>query len=168
MIHTAAWDYLHDGSLDRAEGTVPGDLALSISIPYLRRAFQPEGDGFVLLLRGCTLFQLEEHDGAVLADPREIAERSPELLSIVSEAPLTIYTTLGTLTLAYRALELALDTGQPLATASLDQASSTYWQAWSEGAAEVPSTSYKPALPPMWLNSGLVSCQNSAASVARS
>lgn len=38
MSHTAAWDYLHDGSLDRAEGTVPGDLALSISIPYLRRA----------------------------------------------------------------------------------------------------------------------------------
>ncbi|WP_372388348.1 hypothetical protein [Xanthomonas axonopodis] len=132
MSHTTAWDYLHDGSLDRADGTVPGDLALSISIPYLRRAFQPEGDGFVLLLRGCTLFQLEDHDGAVLADPREIADRSPELLSIVSEAPLTIYTTLGTLTLAYRAMELALDTGQPLATASLDQASSTYWQAWSE------------------------------------
>lgn len=86
----------------------------------------------MLLLRGCTLFQLEDHHGTVLADQREIAERSPELLSIVSEAPLTIYTTLGTLTLAYRALELALDTGQPLATASLDQASSSYWQAWSE------------------------------------
>ncbi|MFW3176546.1 hypothetical protein EX530_18250 [Xanthomonas phaseoli] len=132
MRNTAAWGYLHDGSLDRAEGIVPGDLVLSVSLPYLRKYFQPEGDGFVLMLRGRTLFKLEDHDGAVLEDPHQIAERSPELLSIVSEAPLAIYTTLGTLTLAYRSLELALDTGQTLPAASLAQASSNYWKGWSE------------------------------------
>ena len=132
MSNAVAWGYLHDGSLDRAEGTVPGDLSLTVSIPYLRNAFQPEGDGFVLTLRDCTLFRLEDHDGAVLENPHQIAERSPELLSIVSEAPLAIYTTLGTLTLAYRSLELALDTGEPLPAESLGRASSNYWQAWSE------------------------------------
>ncbi|HEU0153960.1 MAG TPA: hypothetical protein VFQ84_11525 [Arenimonas sp.] len=132
MKNTAAWGCLHDGSLDEAHGAVPGDVSLLVSIPYLRSAFHPDGDGFVLTLRGCTLFRLEGHDGAVLEDPREIAGRTPELLSIVSEVPLVIYTTLGTLTLAYRALELGLDTGQTISVQALDEASCNYWQAWSE------------------------------------
>lgn len=169
MSKTTAWGYLHDGSLDRAEGTVPGDLFLSVSIPYLRRAFQPEGDGFVLLPRGCTLFQLEDHDGAVLADPHEIAERSPELLSIVSEAPLTIYTTLGTLTLAYRALELALDTG-PDTTRCVARSGKLQLLEGVVRAAPRKCLAIRTSRRcyAVWLNSGLVSCQNSAASVARS
>ncbi|WP_115541225.1 hypothetical protein [Xanthomonas campestris] len=132
MDSTAVWSFLHDGSLDRTDGIVPGDITLRVSIPYLRKAFQPPGDGFILELIGCTQFQLTGDDGAVLSDLGQIADCSLEILSIVSESPLTIYTTYGTLALAYDTLHLALDTGQALTVAQLDQASAEYWQAWSE------------------------------------
>ena len=131
MNNAAVWSYLHDGSLDRVEGSVPGDVSLFISIPYLRKAFQPAGEGFVLELKECSIFQLVEDDGEMVLDLSQIAERSPELLSIVSESPLSIYTTRGTLTLAYGSLELFLDSGQALSVPQLDQASAAYWQAWS-------------------------------------
>ena len=132
MSHNAIWGYLHDGSIDRVDGTVPGDIAVHISIPYLRKAFIPAGDGFVLTLGNCTQFELESDSGVLTNDLRQIAEDSPEILSILTDSPLTIYTTFGTLKLNYHALSLALDSGQPLTAESLDQASEQYWQAWSE------------------------------------
>lgn len=132
MNNTSLWNYLHDGSLDRVDGSVPGEVSLFVSIPYLRKAFQPAGEGFILELKECSMFQLAEDDGDILTDLAAIAERSPELLSIVGESPLSIYTTRGTLTLAYASLELFLDSGQALSVPQLDQASAAYWQAWSD------------------------------------
>ena len=132
MDSTAIWGFLHDGSLDRADGVVPGDVTLYISIPYLRKAFEPVGDGFILKLIGCGQFELVGDDGAVISDLGQIAACALEILSIESESPLTIYTTYGTLVLSYDSLEIALDTGQSLTVTELDQASAKYWQAWSE------------------------------------
>jgi len=132
MDSTATWSFLHDGALDRADGAVPGDVALHISIPYLRKAFQPTGDGFILKLIGCTQFELAGDDGTVINDLGQIAQCSLEILSIESESPLSIYTTYGTLVLAYDALHLELDTGQAITVPQLDQASAEYWQAWSQ------------------------------------
>ena len=132
MDSTAIWGFLHDGSLGRADGAVPGDVTLHISIPYLRKAFDPAGDGFILKLIGCGKFELAGDDGAVISDLGQIAACSLEILSIESESPLSIYTTHGTLVLSYHSLEIALDTGQSLTVTDLDQASASYWQAWSE------------------------------------
>ena len=126
-----AWGYLHDGSLERIDGTVPGDIALYISIPYLRKAFQPEGDGFVLKLVDCTRFELVGDDGAASKDLEEIAGHSLEILSIESESPLALYTTFGTITMAYRDLAMFLDTGEQITGSALDKASADYWDAWS-------------------------------------
>ena len=132
MSDNAIWGYLHDGSIERVDGIVPGDLAVHISIPYLRKAFMPLGEGFVLTLSNCTQFELVSDSGVPTRDLRKIADDSPEILSILTDSPLTIYTTFGTLKLTYHALSLALDSGQPLTVESLDQASEQYWQAWSE------------------------------------
>ena len=132
MKDNAIWGYLHDGSLDRIDGTLPGGIKVYISIPYLRNAFQPAGEGFVLTLTNCTKFTLESDSGVVIHDIGQIAVDSPELLSIESEEPLLVYTTLGTLAIDYQAITIALDTGQPLTTRMLDQASEQYWQAWEE------------------------------------
>ena len=125
------WGSLHDGELRLAEGRVPGDVALHVAIPYLREHFTPAGEGFVLRLSQCTRLQLVRDDGEVLNDPAMIASRAPVLLSIISEAPLAIYTSEGMLTLEYASLALALDTGEALAPDALDAASADYWQRWN-------------------------------------
>jgi hypothetical protein len=125
------WRYLHDGSLERVDGTVPGYISLHISIPYLRKAFQPKGDGFVLKLANCTRFELVGDDGVAWKDLEEIATHSLEILSIESESPLALYTTFGTLNMAYRDLEIFLDTGEQITGSMLDKASADYWDAWS-------------------------------------
>lgn len=126
------WGSLHDGELLRIEGSAPGDVALHVGIPYLRKRFAPAGDGFVLRLAGCTRLQLDRDNGETLDDPAAITQRPPVLLSIVSEDPLAIYTTGGTLRLAYASLSLALDTGEALAPEALDAASEAYWTDFAE------------------------------------
>ena len=132
MDSTAIWGFLHDGSLDRIDGVVPGDVTLHTSIPYLRKAFEPVGDGFIIRLIGCGQFDLTGDNGSVISDLDQIAARSLDILSIESWSPLSIYTTDGTLILSYESLEIALDTGQPLTATELVQANAQYWQAWSE------------------------------------
>lgn len=131
MENIEIWEFLHDGSLEQVDGIVPGDISLHISIPYLREAFQPRGDGFVLKLAGCTCFELVGDDGAVSKDLDEIAGHSVEILSVENESPLALSTTFGTLHMAYRDLAMFLDTGEQITGPMLDKASADYWDTWS-------------------------------------
>ncbi len=141
-----AWRSLHDGELLHAEGHVPGELSLRIAAPYLRDAFQPPGEAFVLRLGDCTRLQLVRDDGEVLDDPAMICGRAPVLLSIASDSPLAIYTTAGLLRLEYATLAMALDTGQPVSPEDLDAASGEYWTAWP--ARSTPPALDAPTVPP--------------------
>jgi hypothetical protein len=132
MSNSEVWKYLHDGSIDGIDGSVPGDVAVHVSIPYLRKAFAPSGQGFVILLKDCSLLELQDEGEPACSDLQEIARRSPEILSIVSEDPLAIYCTMGTLSLAYGSDSLALDTGEAISVQDLDHASSSYWDSWSK------------------------------------
>lgn len=132
MSNAEVWKYLHDGSIVQIDGSVPGDVTVYVSINYLAKLFPGDGNGFRISLIGCTRFQLLGDDDSLCEDLAEIARRSPTILSVVSDSPLSIYTTLGTLNLAYEGVTLTLDSGEPVSVQSIDQASDQYWDAWSK------------------------------------
>jgi hypothetical protein len=131
MNDSEIWGFLHDGSIERIDGVVPGDIRIHVSIEYLRKAFSPEGDTFILTLNNCSRFELEDDLGPTFTDLQLIAGRGPEILSVVTDDPLAVYTTFGTLQISYSSLSIALDTGQEISVQELDQASASYWDEWS-------------------------------------
>lgn len=132
MESSGIWNYLHDGSVDRIERTDAGDVVLLVGISYLRRLFPGEGESFVLVLRDCADFSLTTDDGQVVTSLAEIERKAPELLSVVSEHPLRIYTTAGTLAVSCSSTTLSLESGEPVSAPMLAAASARYWSEWSK------------------------------------
>jgi hypothetical protein len=126
------WNLLHDGSLEKINGSVPGDLSLNISISYLRNRFSGEGAGFTIVLLKCTEFSFQPYDQQPLTDLASIAVRSPEILSAVVSDPLSICCVEGTLFLRYESARIQLDTGDDVSLDALESASTAYWTEWSE------------------------------------
>ncbi len=125
------WNLLHDGSIERIEGTVPGDLILHVSIDYLRKRFPGTGSGFDVRLVGCTTFTFSPYEGQVTTDPVAVAALVPEILSAEPGHPLRICCAGGCLEVRYDAATLSLDTGEPISLSQLDQAAESYWEEWS-------------------------------------
>jgi hypothetical protein len=94
--------------------------------------FPGDGESFVLALHGCQSFSLTTDDGEEVSSIAEIERRSPEILSVISEDPLSIYTTCGTLTTTYSSATLSLDSGEPVSPEDVDAASGRYWEQWSK------------------------------------
>jgi len=130
-VDSSLWNLLHDGGIERIEGTVPGDVSLHVSIRYLRNRFPGEGTGFVIHLSNCTLFAFEPYDEPVISDTAAIVALSPEILSAEPGDPLEVCCVMGTLRLRYDVATLSLDSGDPITLSDLDAASSSYWQEWS-------------------------------------
>jgi hypothetical protein len=130
MTDRAFWQYLHDGSIERIDGAVPGDLVVRVSIEYLRAQFAGAGDGFDIALHGCTRFEFEPYGGVPCDDLAAIAAMDVEILSRADEMPLTIACVTGVLRLDYAAAAIRLDTGEPVTIEQLVQASDAYWAAW--------------------------------------
>jgi hypothetical protein len=128
------WNLFHDGSIERVEGTVPGDVSLHVSIQYLRDRFPTDGNGFNVRLVDCSRFVFEPYDKPEISDLAIISELEPEILSAEAGDHLEICCTLGTLFLCYKSYIISLDTGEPVAIAELDIASEEYWREWSERA----------------------------------
>ncbi|PKV11351.1 hypothetical protein CVO74_20240 [Xanthomonas prunicola] len=143
-MDSSLWNLLHDGSIERVDGSVPGDVSLLVSIGYLRNRFPGEGTGFVVLLSGCTHFTFHPYDEPVLSDLAAIAALEPEILSAKAGDPLEICCVMGTLSVRYKSCALSLDNGPPVALSELDAASEAYWREWSERSRAAPNNSFKP------------------------
>ena len=126
------WNLLHDGSLVQANAGVTGEVALHIDCLYLREMFPGSGEGFIVTLQECSLFEYEPYDEPAIQSLDAIASLEPEILSASSGAPLEVCCAAGTLRLQYKSAELALDTGEAVSTLELDQAAETYWRRWEE------------------------------------
>lgn len=133
------WNLLHDGTIERIEGTLPGDLSVHVCISYLRKGFPGAGTGFVVHLSGCTRFVLTPYDKPGIADIATIATLAPEILSAEPGDPLTLCCAEGMLALRYDDATLSLDSGEAITLAQLDAAATAYWDAWSARRQRPPS-----------------------------
>jgi hypothetical protein len=130
-VDSSLWNLLHDGSIERIDGSVPGDVSLFVSIGYLRNRFPGDGTGFVVLLSGCTHFAFQPYDESEISDLAAISALEPEILSAEPNDPLEICCVMGTLLVRYKSSVVSLDTGAPVALSELDAASEAYWREWS-------------------------------------
>jgi hypothetical protein len=122
------WNMLHDGSITGMKGSLP-EIALNVEIGYLRDMFPGQGEGFIVQLNSCTLFEYvlyEEPD--VLTDPVEIARLEPEMLFARVEADVIVIGCVeGYLRIRYEAFSIRLDTGMPITLEMLGNACKQYW-----------------------------------------
>jgi hypothetical protein len=125
------WNLFHDGEITAISDEPSEALTLFVSVPYLRRRLRPLGDSFVVSLSGVTLCEFQYFGGEVCHLRQALEVGAPEILSTESEEmPITIATTLGNLRLSFRAMRLALDTGEAVAYESIARASDSYWAEW--------------------------------------
>lgn len=137
-MDSSLWNLLHDGSIERIDGSVPGDVSLLVSIDYLRKRFLGEGTGFVVLLSDCTHFTFQPYGEPVLSDLAAISALEPEILSSEASDPLEICCVMGTLSVRYQSSTLFLDSGTSISLPELYAASEAYWREWSERSRAAP------------------------------
>jgi hypothetical protein len=126
------WGVFHDGTITNAEGAVPGDVRLFIEIPYLRKMFPGEGEGFFVHLKGCSSIAFRPYDRPSVETLDGIVKAEPEILDVESTAPVILGCTDGTLSMSYQSASVSLNTGEDVGYPQLLKACEDYWNAWEE------------------------------------
>ena len=132
QITPSTWGVFHDGVIQDIEGTLPGNLVLTIEIGYLRAMFEGEGSSFRVHLTGCTRMRYCEYDEEPTGDLNKIREREPEILYVTSEQPLVLDCVMGPLELEYQQMAVTLESGVKVSDQELASASELYWNRWRE------------------------------------
>lgn len=126
------WGLLHDGVIDAIAGEVPGTVSLEVSIRYLRQQFAGTGTGFRIVLANCSEMTYCKYDSAPVREFDAIVALGPEIGTADNDASrVTVNCVMGTLTLAYEAASIFLDTGEKVSPNELAAASKTYWNTWA-------------------------------------
>lgn len=124
------WNILHDGEIT-AISEDNECLVMFVNIPNLRRRIRPLGDSIVITIKGISLNEFHDFDGALSTLKEEIEIGCPEILSTESESmPVTIETTMGKLVLNYKEIGFSLDTGQPIEYSEIEKHCEEYWKEW--------------------------------------
>lgn len=128
----AIWNVLHDGGIQRIEGTIPGDIHVHVSIEYLRERFGDEGDTIIVTLFDCDVFshRLNNAEHAV-SDLTAIATESLTILSTEMEGPLCrVFTGVGVLEVRCDGGAISLDSGRNVSLEELISVAEAYWDEW--------------------------------------
>jgi hypothetical protein len=133
-MNLATWNVLHDGRVIAAEGSVPGDLRLSIEIAYLCHHLPTKAEHLIVTLVGCDRFEYQPYEQAPLAEPSAIAALGLELLTAgagLDSGCINIECADGgyggRLLLRYASAHLHTAEGDPLSQSELESASERYW-----------------------------------------
>ena len=133
------WYLLHDGEItvvDAHDNTV----TMAVKIPWLRSRLQPQGDSFVLRLRGlrsCALCDgtafdwrsFRRKDRVRSTNPADLSHRGLLIRWPEAEAlPVTVELICGRLKLDFEDVETSLDTGAAVSHDDLKQVSADYWR----------------------------------------
>ena len=121
------WNVLHDGEITIMHRESPDVLVMFVSIPYVRRRIQPLGDSFRLRLGGfrgmAFSYDIDQNTFTEL----DYIEGF-EILDILSETmPAMIQLAEGKLMLDFDSLDIALDSGQPVAYEEVLRVAQEYW-----------------------------------------
>lgn len=121
------WNQLHDGVIERIDGSVPGDIRLFTSVLYLRELFEGKGEGFVFHLSDCSIFEFTLWDSAPTTDLGQIEGAGIEVLSAEDGDPVKVCCAEGMLRVRYRSAGLRLDSGAAVSLDELEAAATRYW-----------------------------------------
>jgi hypothetical protein len=117
------WNILHDGEITAVSWEGGDTLTMFVSIAFLREKLEPPGDGFILTLSGVTRFEFLKCYFSTTPSPAELAIGTPQIFGTKSESmPVVIGTTMGTLTLDFQSIAIALDTGQHVEFETIEKA----------------------------------------------
>ncbi|MFO0812627.1 MAG: hypothetical protein U0796_05380 [Gemmatales bacterium] len=135
-MDVAIWNVLHDGEVSAAEGSVPGDLRLSVGISYLCGHLPTRAEHVLVTLTGCERFEYHPYEGPPVSDPVAIAAIGLEVLSAeVAEGAIRVECSDrgggGYLLTRYSSTHAATAEGQPLSQAELEAAAERYWSLWA-------------------------------------
>jgi hypothetical protein len=132
----AVWNVLHDGTIARVSGNLPGDLRLDIEIDYLRRRFEEPGQFIVLTLTGCTrmTFVPWAEGSSSISDPADVGGMGLEILSDRKESFCCVHGDGGSLEVVAQSAHLWLDDGRHLSLEELLRVSEAYWDEWEADA----------------------------------
>jgi hypothetical protein len=125
------WNLLHDGSIERVAGSVPGDLTLQVSIEYLTDRMAPPCDGLIVILRGVAYCQaLLWSDDRTSSDPQVLEDL--EILS-GDETPegVRLFVSGATVDLRYEDVVVAGSDGRPLSVGDIEALATAYWDAFA-------------------------------------
>ena len=128
------WNVLHDGSVLRVSGAVPGDVQFAVWIDYLRSRFPDPGDRILLTLHGCTALSYQPHgDDTALTDLAAIAKAEPEILQAKDWTDASVVECVsGNMRVTATDFSLSLDSGRAITFDELCAVSKTYWTAFGE------------------------------------
>jgi len=127
------WSIFHDGVIAQVDGSVPGDITVTVDIEYLRQMFSENGSSIIVTLSACSIFKYQPFEPAeMLTSLSEINERRPEILyaKVVENDVIRIECVEGTLWLKYQAHSLSLDDGQSITLDELSEQCDKYWTDW--------------------------------------
>jgi hypothetical protein len=142
-MDVATWNVLHDGRVIAAEGSVPGNLRLSVELAYLCHHLPTIDEHLVVTLVGCERFDYQPYKQPPLTEPSAIAALGVELLTagaglvggcINIECADGGYG--GQLLLRYAAAHLHTAEGHLLSQSEVESASARYWSLWQQRHAE--------------------------------
>ena len=115
-------------------GSVPGDITITVDIPYLANKLPGGSDRIFLSLKKCSLFEYERSWSAEKSEIYSTFDNLPNLnpqVEVLSAEEnggvLEIYEVCGIIRTKYEHVALALENGQELSFSELDNASKEYW-----------------------------------------
>ena len=134
----ALWNVLHDGRVIAVEGAIPGDLRLSVQIPYLCGHLPTRATYVTIALSGCKLFEYMPYEYPLVAEPDAIATRGLELLSAWLAADGCVRVECadggagGQLYLRYTSAQAITAEGRLISQMELESAAERYWSQWQQ------------------------------------
>lgn len=143
------WNVLHDGSIDSVEGGVPGDVRLSVEVPYLHEIWANGGDHLYIDLLDCTLFEWhvfgKDDQIIVFEDLKTIAQSKPQIRSAATvDSAIHLYIrgnvsskdgqthplwkVQGELRIRYDDMQIYLGNGDPVTLDEVREKAAEYWK----------------------------------------
>lgn len=133
------WNVLHDRSITKITGVVPGTIRIDVEIIYLRERFKDPGETIQITLTDCTRFAYRDYEDKDLnkdfiTDPPTIAATELEILSaemVNGFARVTCASRKGQggeLEVAAVDGSLTLDSGRAITLEQLIQVADEYWE----------------------------------------
>ena len=134
------WNVLHDGTVARVGGRVPGEVRIEIEADYLRTRFVDPGGRFVITLQDCRTFAFQQWSSPEnpVTNLQEIAALRLWILSAdVADDYCVVQCTQGdnggTLKVSAQDASLALDNGRTLTLEEIRSVADAYWAEFASG-----------------------------------
>ncbi len=126
------WNVLHDGSIDRVAGTVPGRVSLYVGIEYLRERIPDDGEYIIVTLDECKSLVYRPYNSTIeMTDLTTIGGKSLTILNAEMEkSTCRVFTDLGILEIQFDGGSLSLDSGRIISLRDLLAVADAYWTAW--------------------------------------